>query len=103
MAEFRTIVDHRSVALCDPIGALARMELGRAYALSGNQTDAVSAYSGLPTALEGCGPGNSHLAAGSRGRSKTPLTGSAIPSNHKCLLSRNRSCKIAPDEPACVS
>jgi tetratricopeptide (TPR) repeat protein len=43
-AEFQKILDHRGLVLCDPVGALAHLQLGRAYALSGDDTKARSAY-----------------------------------------------------------
>jgi DNA-binding winged helix-turn-helix (wHTH) protein/tetratricopeptide (TPR) repeat protein len=43
-AEFQKILDHRGVVLCDPIGVLAHLQLGRAYALSGEKIKAKSAY-----------------------------------------------------------
>jgi eukaryotic-like serine/threonine-protein kinase len=43
-AEFQKILDHRGLVLCDPAGALAHLQLGRAYALSGDDTKARSAY-----------------------------------------------------------
>ena len=39
-AEFQKILDHRGIVVCDPIGALAHLQLGRAYALAGDQTKA---------------------------------------------------------------
>jgi eukaryotic-like serine/threonine-protein kinase len=42
--EFQKILDHRGIVLCDPIGALAHLQLGRAYAVSGDKTKAKSAY-----------------------------------------------------------
>jgi DNA-binding winged helix-turn-helix (wHTH) protein/tetratricopeptide (TPR) repeat protein len=44
VAEFRKILDHRSIVLNEPIGALARLQLGRAYALQGDSVKARSAY-----------------------------------------------------------
>ena len=41
--EFQKIIDHRGIVLSDPIGALARLQLGRAYALSGDRTKSRSA------------------------------------------------------------
>ena len=35
-AEFQKFLDHRGVALNSPLGALARFQLGRAYALEGD-------------------------------------------------------------------
>ena len=35
-ADFQRVLDHRGVVINDPIGALARLQLGRALALTGN-------------------------------------------------------------------
>lgn len=43
-AEFRKILDHRGSVLCDPTGALARLQLGRASAMSGDRNKATTAY-----------------------------------------------------------
>ena len=48
-AEFQRIVDHRSIVLVDPMDALARLQLARALALSGDTEKAKSAYSDLLT------------------------------------------------------
>jgi len=42
--EFQKFLDHRGVALNSPLGALARLQLGRAYALQGNITQSRAAY-----------------------------------------------------------
>lgn len=42
--EFQKIIDHRGIVLSDPIGALAHLQLGRAYALSGDRTKSRSSY-----------------------------------------------------------
>ena len=42
--EFRKILDHRGIVLADPIGALARLQLGRAFVLSGDKAKAKTAY-----------------------------------------------------------
>jgi hypothetical protein len=42
--EFQKILDHRGIVVSDPIGALARLQLGRAYVLSADTTKAKSAY-----------------------------------------------------------
>ena len=42
--EFQKILDHPGVVRSEPIGALAHLELGRAYALSGDKGKADSAY-----------------------------------------------------------
>jgi tetratricopeptide (TPR) repeat protein len=42
--EFRKILSHRGLVVSDPIGALAHLELGRAYALQGDTRDARAAY-----------------------------------------------------------
>jgi tetratricopeptide (TPR) repeat protein len=43
-AEFQKVLNHRGIVLADPIGALAHLQLGRAYALSGDMTKAKDAY-----------------------------------------------------------
>jgi len=48
-AEFQRIVSHRGIVVSDPNGALARLQLGRAYALSGDIAKEESAYQDLLT------------------------------------------------------
>ena len=43
-AEFQKIIDHRGIVLNGRIGALAHLQLGRAYALQGDNTKARAAY-----------------------------------------------------------
>ena len=43
-AEFQKILDHRGVVALDPIGALAHLQLGRVFALSGDKAKAKAAY-----------------------------------------------------------
>jgi serine/threonine protein kinase len=45
--EFQRILDHRSIVLVDPMDALARLQLARALALSGDIVKAKSAYNDL--------------------------------------------------------
>jgi len=47
--EFQKIVDHRGIVLNFPLGALAHLQLARAYALQGNATKAKAAYQGFLT------------------------------------------------------
>ena len=42
--EFQKILDHRGIVVSDPIGALAHLQLGRAYVLSGDPSKAKTAY-----------------------------------------------------------
>jgi eukaryotic-like serine/threonine-protein kinase len=42
--EFEKLIDHRGIMLADPAVALARLEIGRAWALSGDHGKAKSAY-----------------------------------------------------------
>jgi tetratricopeptide (TPR) repeat protein/tRNA A-37 threonylcarbamoyl transferase component Bud32 len=42
--EFRKIIDHRGVVVNGPIGALAHLQIGRAYAMQGDPADAKAAY-----------------------------------------------------------
>ena len=44
VAEFQKILNHRGIVGADPIGALAHVELGRAFALSRDQSKAKAAY-----------------------------------------------------------
>jgi serine/threonine protein kinase/tetratricopeptide (TPR) repeat protein len=43
-AEFQKFLDHRGVVLNSPLGALARLQLGRAYALQGDNARSRAAY-----------------------------------------------------------
>jgi eukaryotic-like serine/threonine-protein kinase len=43
-AEFQKILDHRGIVGADPIGAIARLQLARALALTGDRSKAVTAY-----------------------------------------------------------
>ena len=42
--EFQKILDHRGIVASDPVGALAHLQIGRAFALSGEKAKAKSAY-----------------------------------------------------------
>jgi tetratricopeptide (TPR) repeat protein len=55
-AEFQKILDHRGLVLNQPIGALAHLGLGRAYALSGDTTKAKSAYQDFLTLWKDADP-----------------------------------------------
>jgi eukaryotic-like serine/threonine-protein kinase len=43
-AQFQRILDHPGIVFADPVGAHARLELGRSYALAGDRLKAKSAY-----------------------------------------------------------
>jgi len=43
-AEFQKILDHAGIVVNDPIGALARLRLGRAWHAAGNDDKAKAAY-----------------------------------------------------------
>ncbi len=43
-AEFQKILDHRGIVVSDPVGAVARLQLGRAFALSGDPSKAKTSY-----------------------------------------------------------
>jgi tetratricopeptide (TPR) repeat protein len=43
-AEFQKILDHRGLVGLDPVGALAHLQLGRVFALSGDRAKAKAAY-----------------------------------------------------------
>jgi tetratricopeptide (TPR) repeat protein len=55
-AEFRRILGHRGIVISDPIGALAHLQLGRAYGLSGDKTKAKSAYQDFLTLWKDADP-----------------------------------------------
>jgi hypothetical protein len=42
-SEFQKILDHRGVVFNEPIGALAHLQIGRAYAMQGNNAKARAA------------------------------------------------------------
>ena len=44
VAEFQKILDHRGIVGLDPIGALAHLQLGKAFAFSGDKAKAKAAY-----------------------------------------------------------
>jgi serine/threonine protein kinase len=56
VVEFQKILDHRGIVLNGPIGALAHLGLGRAYALSGDQTKAKTAYQDFLTLWKDADP-----------------------------------------------
>jgi serine/threonine protein kinase len=55
-AEFQTILDHRGIVLNEPIGALALLQLGRAYALQGDAAKAKTAYQDFLTLWKDADP-----------------------------------------------
>jgi serine/threonine protein kinase/tetratricopeptide (TPR) repeat protein len=55
-AEFQRIVDHPSIALVDPMGAMARLQLARALVLSGDTVKAKAAYGDLLTLWKNADP-----------------------------------------------
>ena len=54
--EFQKIIDHRGIVVTHPIGALAHLQLGRAYALSGDNTKALVAYKDFLTLWKDADP-----------------------------------------------
>jgi len=44
VAEFQKVLDHRGIVGADPIGALAHVQLARAFVLSGDAIKAKAAY-----------------------------------------------------------
>jgi len=55
-AEFQKILDHRGIVVSDPIGALAHLQLGRAYAMQGDTTKARAAYQDFLTLWKDADP-----------------------------------------------
>jgi predicted Zn-dependent protease len=54
--EFQKIVDHDGIMVGDPIGVLAHLQLGRAYALQGDTTKAKAAYQDFLTLWKDADP-----------------------------------------------
>ena len=54
--EFQKILDHRGIVVSDPIGALARLQLGRAFAMSGDKRKAKTAYQDFLTLWKDADP-----------------------------------------------
>jgi eukaryotic-like serine/threonine-protein kinase len=54
--EFQKILDHRGIVANEPIGALARLQIGRAYVMQGNTTAACAAYQDFLTLWKDADP-----------------------------------------------
>jgi hypothetical protein len=54
--EFQKILDRRGIVFGDPVGAMARLQLGRAFALSGDKTKAKTAYQDFLTLWKDADP-----------------------------------------------
>ena len=55
-AEFQKIIDHRGIVISDPTGALAHLQIGRAYVLSGDNAKAKNAYKDFLTLWKDADP-----------------------------------------------
>ena len=55
-AEFQRILDHRSIVIVDPMDAMARLQLARTLAVSGDTVKAKSAYDDLLTLWKDADP-----------------------------------------------
>jgi tetratricopeptide (TPR) repeat protein len=55
-AEFQKILDHRGIVVSDPVGALAHLQLGRAFTMSGDKTKAKAAYEDFLTLWKDADP-----------------------------------------------
>ena len=55
--EFQKILDHRGIVFADPVDAMARLQLGRAFALAGDTTKAKTAYQDFLTLWKDADPG----------------------------------------------
>jgi len=55
-AEFQKIIDHRGIVGSDTIGALARLQLGRADAMQGDLAEARAAYEDFLTLWKDADP-----------------------------------------------
>jgi hypothetical protein len=55
-AEFQKILDHRGIVMSDPVGAAACSQLGRAFAMSRENTKAKTAYQDFLTLWKDANP-----------------------------------------------
>jgi tetratricopeptide (TPR) repeat protein len=55
-AEFQKILDHRGIVLNEPIGALAHLQIGRAYVMQGDRAKAKAAYQDFLTLWKDADP-----------------------------------------------
>ena len=55
-AEFQKILHHRGIVVSDPVGALAHLQLGRAFAMSRDKTKAKTAYQDFLTLWKDADP-----------------------------------------------
>ena len=55
-AQFQKILDHRGIVLNEPIGALAHLQIGRAYAMQGDTAKAKAAYQDFLTLWKDADP-----------------------------------------------
>ena len=55
-AELQKILDHRGIVLNEPTGALAHLQIGRAYAMQGDTAKARAAYQDFLTLWKGADP-----------------------------------------------
>jgi tetratricopeptide (TPR) repeat protein len=54
--EFQKILDHRGIVVSDPTGALAHLQIGRAYAMQGDTAKAKAAYQDFLTLWKDADP-----------------------------------------------
>lgn len=54
--EFQKILDHRGIVINEPIGAVAHLQIGRAYAMQGDTTKAKAAYQAFLTLWKDADP-----------------------------------------------
>ena len=88
-AEFQRILDHRSIVIVDPMDAMARLQLARALALSGNTVKAKRAYDDLLTLWKDADP-EIPVLEGTGGLARRPA---AAPPNHR---GRAPGCRSSP-------
>jgi eukaryotic-like serine/threonine-protein kinase len=55
-AEFQKILDHSGIVVNEPIGVLAHLQIGRAYAMQGETAKARAAYNDFLTLSQGTQP-----------------------------------------------
>ena len=73
-AEFQKIVDHRGIAPSMPVHSLAKLGLGRAYAMSGDTAKARAAYQDFLALWKDADPDVPHPPTSQSGIRKAALT-----------------------------
>jgi eukaryotic-like serine/threonine-protein kinase len=87
VAEFHKILDHRGIVLNEPIGALAHLQIGRAYAVQDDTAKAKAAYQDLLTLWKDADPDRPILIAAKSEYAKLKYSLDFLEKGSLCSLS----------------